>query len=111
MVGIGKLLYINLCVPQDRYQEAHFLIGRFEVKVGGFLGLTRAAADPKRSCRAACLDGGLYLQHYSLPFRPYLIQLLPGLLLFFKREGCLALFTKEAGTLGLVYETLGGVGN
>ena len=108
MVDIGKLLYSNLCVPQDRYQDAHFLIGRFEVKVGGFLGITRAAADTKRSCRAACLDGGLYLQHYSLPLRTCLIQLLPGLLLFLKREGCLALFTKEAGTLGLVMKHLGG---
>ena len=110
MAGIGTLPYLKLCLPQDRYQDAHFLLGRFEVKVGGFLGITRAASDTNRSCRAACLDGGLYLQHYSLPFRTCLIQLLPGLLLFLRREGCLALFTKEAGTLGLVYETLGGGG-
>ena len=111
MAGIGTLPYLKLCLPQDRYQDAHFLLGRFEVKVGGSLVIICAVSDFTRSCRAACLDGGLYLQHYPLPFRPYLIQLLPGLLLFFKREGCLALFTKEAGTLGLVYETLGGVGN
>ena len=80
------------------------------MKVGGSLVVTRSVSDFTRSGRAACLDGGIYLQHYPLPFRPYLIQLLPGLLLFFKREGCLALFTKEAGTLGLVYETLGGGG-
>ena len=108
MAGIDTLPYLNLWRPQDRYKDAHFLLGRFELKVGGFLGITRAASDTNRSCRAACLDGGLYLQHYSLPFRTCLIQLLPGLLLFLKREGCLALFTKEAGTLGLVYETLGG---
>ena len=76
VVGIGELLYINRCVPQDRYQESHFLIGRYEVKVGGFLyccslGITRAAADIKRSCRAACPDGGLWAS------------------LFLKREGYL----------------------
>ena len=67
MVGVGKLLYINLCVPQDRYQDAHFLLGRFEVKVGGSLVVTRAVSDFTRSGRAACLDGGIYSHRYPVP--------------------------------------------
>ena len=67
MAGIDTLPYLNLWWPQDRYKDAHFLLGRFEVKVGGFLIITRAVPDFTRSGRAACLDGGIYLHRYPVP--------------------------------------------